>query len=118
MSTEEAIKEVFESRSMLLKIGYNNDQAKNYRKRYKEGTVSMDKIHEILVKAGYRMVIEPVWIREEALKIDPKEAENMISEEKLDAIYKEICNIKASIEMAMVNLQISKGKRPRKNQVN
>ena len=97
MTTEDAFKEVLNTRGLLIKLGYNNEQAKSYRKYYKDGRISKDKIEEILIAAGYVQVISPAWFNLEALKSAGKSAADVINIELFDKILNDIEVIRQAV---------------------
>lgn len=97
MTTDEAFKEVLNARGLLIKLGYNNEQAKSYRRYYQSGQISKDKIEEILIAAGYVQVISPAWFNLELLKSTGKKVPEQLSVELLNKILADIEAIREAV---------------------
>lgn len=60
-STEDLFSEVINTRGIYQDLGIGEYAVKNLRRNHKEGKVTIDKMHEILEKAGYHIVQETKW---------------------------------------------------------
>lgn len=61
MTTNEAFKKIIEDKKTLDSIGINESTGRSLRKRFVEGKLSIEKIEEILVKTGFKIVQEKLW---------------------------------------------------------
>jgi len=112
MTTQEAFEEVLEERGLLIRIGYTNQQAKSYRHYYKQGTISKDKIEEILKRAGYEQVIAPVWFNFEKMKAAGEKLPAGITAEYLDSMEQKIETMRQALAGLRTAYLVSRGKRP------
>lgn len=61
--TKQLLQELITQRGWWKEIGLTEDQGNNYRTRFKSGKMTIDKMEEILVKAGYKVFQEKLWFK-------------------------------------------------------
>lgn len=61
VSTTEAIESIMSKPRWYLDLGYSISNGKVMAMRYREGKLSLDKIEEIITKAGYTVKQEKTW---------------------------------------------------------
>lgn len=62
MNTKDAFKQLCQSQEKCESIGLNDSTRKSYLRRLRlEQTLSLDKMEEILIKAGYEVKQEKLW---------------------------------------------------------
>lgn len=61
MNTIEAFNELTSRRAWYKNLGYSESFASSLKNRGKSGSLSVEKMEEVLLKAGYRIVQEKKW---------------------------------------------------------
>lgn len=62
MTTNEAFKTLVDQRGWFSKVeGMNENTARTIRKRFADGGLTIDKMEELLVKAGFKVIQEKQW---------------------------------------------------------
>jgi len=61
MTTIEAFENLISKKGWYSTLGIPDNTARSYSKRYKDGKLPIEKIEEILGKAGYKVVQEKIW---------------------------------------------------------
>ena len=60
-TTSEAFKELVGKRSWYKDTAITEQQATNYKARFKDGSLTIDKMEEVLLKCGKKVVQEKLW---------------------------------------------------------
>lgn len=63
MTTKEAFEKLTSERAWYKGLGFERVTASSYVNRFKEGKLSIEKMEEILEKAGYVVVVEKKWAK-------------------------------------------------------
>lgn len=61
MTTEEVFEKIISKRGWYHDLGYTYSNGSSIAKRYKDGKLSLDKIEEVILKAGYTVKQEKLW---------------------------------------------------------
>lgn len=61
MTTTEVLDEIMSKPRWYLDLGYSISNGKVMAMRYREGKLSLDKMEEIIAKAGYSVLSEKQW---------------------------------------------------------
>jgi hypothetical protein len=61
MTTKVAFEKVLSQRGIHHRLGLEQNTVATLRRNYKEGKVSLNKMEEILLKAGLEVVQEKLW---------------------------------------------------------
>ena len=61
--TIELFEEVINTRGVYLDLGIGEYAVKNLRRNHKAGKVTMDRMHEILKLAGYKIAQPTLWVQ-------------------------------------------------------
>ena len=62
MTTREAFKHLISERGFYKKVeGLSESNARQIRKNFQEGKITIDKMEEILEKAGFKVKQEKLW---------------------------------------------------------
>lgn len=86
-TTEELFEHVIHTRGVYQDLGITEMAVKNLRRNYKAGKVSIDKMHEVLRRAGYQIVQETKWGQPEDVKVNPFDHELVHHLQILDKYY-------------------------------
>lgn len=62
-STEEVFKKIVSESKWYVNLGYTESNAKSIAKRFRDGKLTLDKIEEVIKKAGYSVKQEKLWQR-------------------------------------------------------
>lgn len=61
MTTREAFEQLIRQRAWYVDLGITESIATNLKTNFKNGKVTLDKMEEILQKAGFKVVQEKLW---------------------------------------------------------
>lgn len=61
MTTKEAFEKLISERGWYADLGLGDSTARSYAKRFRENKLPVEKIEDILEKAGYSVVQEKLW---------------------------------------------------------
>ncbi|MGV3588600.1 MAG: hypothetical protein ACO1OF_16460 [Adhaeribacter sp.] len=61
LTTEEAFKHVIYQAGIADILGTSNNAVRSMRRRLVNGTISNELMEEVLIKAGYKVVVEKQW---------------------------------------------------------
>lgn len=61
MTTKQAFEELINERAWYANLGLGDSTARSYAKRFRENKLPIEKIEEILEKAGYQVKQEKLW---------------------------------------------------------
>jgi len=61
MTTKEAFKKLISGRAWYKSFGITEPAASNYANRFRSGKLPTDKIEQVLLKCGYKVVREKTW---------------------------------------------------------
>lgn len=59
--TREAFEEMIHTRGIYKALNLNPNTVRGYRIAHKKGGVTIDKMHELLTRAGWQVVQEELW---------------------------------------------------------
>lgn len=61
MTTKEAFQQLIAQRAWYRPFGITEPAASTYAKRFRAGKLPTDKLEEVLLKCGYKVVREKTW---------------------------------------------------------
>jgi len=61
MTTKEAFQQLIRQRAWYKTFGITEPAASNYANRFRSGKLPTDKMEEVLLKCGYKVVSEKQW---------------------------------------------------------
>lgn len=61
MTTNETFEKITSEPRWYRELGYTDTNGKTIDKRYREGKLSIEKIEEVIMKAGYTVKQEKTW---------------------------------------------------------
>lgn len=61
MTTKEAFDNLIIKRGWYTSLGISENTGRSYAKRYREGKLPIEKVEDILLKAGYKVKQEKLW---------------------------------------------------------
>jgi len=61
MTTKEVFEKIISERAWYHALGIEPSNGKSIAKRYRDGKLTLDKIEEVITKAGYQVVQEKRW---------------------------------------------------------
>lgn len=61
MTTNEVFEEIISKRAWYHDLGIEPSNGKSIAKRYRDGKLTLDKIEEVIKKAGYNVKQEKLW---------------------------------------------------------
>lgn len=61
LTTKQAFEQVIQDNKLMKKLGINYNTVKTWRLRLQDGHMTIDKMEEIITKAGFSVVQEKLW---------------------------------------------------------
>ena len=64
-TTKEAFKELISQRQWYNHLGFSPQTASSIKQRFKDGSLTIDKMEELLEQCGYKVAQEKLWMKED-----------------------------------------------------